>query len=215
MKKSLDTRTGVAYAILALIGVFLLLLGSASLNVSYNFMGPIIVIFSILPLFLTFAIAIIAINKGNKNKTNTARNEKLEKIFSILIICGFLAGLIATKLSTLDIAYNQTGIRFVLENVGTGGIFIGFLFSCMLTDLQKYVYWPLWGKLDRSHADERQLFVRQRVFEKSYRYMIFLVIAGVLVVGFQADRMQKVAPYLIGLSAFSLPSIIAAWQKDS
>lgn len=213
MKKSLDMRTALLLITLALIGCFLLLLVSASLNLQMRFI-PISVLFGILPIFFIVTALTLFLFPGKKNKIKPM-NVRIVRTLSVTTSAGFVAGVLFTKLSTLNTAYNQTRGQFVFENIGTAGIFAGFLSAVLLIDMQNYMYWPLWGKFDRSNADERQLFVRQRVFEKSYRYMIVLVIVGVLLVGFQADRMQKVAPFLVGLLAFSLPSVIAAWQKDS
>lgn len=216
MKRKLDTRSAVALITLSLIGAFLLMLVSASFTTQLHFIRLTSLLFSLIPIFVILTIVLLVVsNSSTSSKSTKPANSKLARVLSAITIGSFVAGTLFTRASTLSIPYNQTRGQFVLENLGTASIFIGFVSAMALIDRQKYIYWPLWGKGDKQHADERQLVVRQRVFEKAYRYTIILAAVNIMIVGYQAERMQKIAPFLVVLSIASMPSVIAAWQKDS
>ena len=216
MKSKVSIRTILAVLTLTAIGLllFLFVSGSIGLTDSYNPLGSIMFLFSVIPLMIVATFLSFTIGNLNNQKFRPA-NSRAAKALSILTITSAFIGLLSTKISTLNITYNQTRGQFVLENIGTAAIFAAFVFAIILIDRQRYVFWPLWGRADKRQADERQLFVRQRVFEKSYRYVIFVILGSVLLIGFNASRMQKIAPLLVLLVAFSMPAVVAAWQKDS
>lgn len=212
MKRFINVRTIFITLSLVVVGAILLLFASASLG--YDPTQYVIPLITVAPLVVLATLFALMFSQTKSKKTRPA-NSRPAKLLSVLTIVSFAVGIVATKLSTLSIPYNQTRGQFVLENTGTASIFMTFLFAFVLIDRQNYVYWPLWNKFDRKQADERQLTVRQRVFEKSYRYLIVLFLGSLLLINFHASRMQKIAPFLIVLSISAMPAVVAAFEKHA
>jgi hypothetical protein len=211
--KNVNTRTAMSVISLGTVGLILIFLVSGS--VSSVTLPWMMILLSILPqvLVITFLAFMFG---GSKKRLSQPANSKVAKALAGLTVACFLIGLIASKLSTLSYFVNETARgQFIFENIGTGAIFAAFAFGLTLINRQNYVYWPFWNNRDRTQADERQLIVRQRVFEISYRYVLFLALGSVILIGFQAERMQKVAPFLVILAVLVMPAVVAAWQKDS
>lgn len=153
--------------------------------------------------------------KLSKAKEGHTAHDPVCKAMAFLTYLGAIVGLIATKMSVTVTDFDKFHDKFVLENIGTGGIVTAYVCALVLIAYQGNVYWPLWNKKDRHNADERQRAVRQRIFEYSYRALIIIVLAAQFFIGFREPRMAKIAPWLLVLAVMALPSLVAAWQKDS
>lgn len=172
------------------------------------------VLFGLLPLIVIIAALFMLFGKSKVSEIDKPANGLTARILATLTIVGSVVGIIATHLSTSqNYAFSRT--QFVLENTGVGAIFVAGVAAAILINTQRFVYFPLWSKSDKARADERQTLVRQRVFEKAYRYFIGVL----LLAGWTLDKSNQVIVsrtlWTVAILCLSIPSLLAAWQKDS
>lgn len=113
-------------------------------------------------------------------------------------------------------------VDMVMQNIGVALLALELVFAYSLKYVQQGVYWFFWLQLKRTHLDERQKTVRQRIFERSYAYSLIIMLFTVSSVTGMSSYATEVRNSLIariifavGVILISLPSILAASQKDS
>lgn len=130
----------------------------------------------------------------------------------LVAVSGWFA-LYFTHMSTLEPLYDDTR-KYVFQNLGTT-FFITYIILGMFLAWKHSLYWPFLKKVERKLMDERQIDIRERIFEKSYRVFASVVLASVVIFSNSDGRMEK-ALWWFGVSTFFLlPVLIASWRKDS
>ncbi len=173
-------------------------------------------LYAFTPLLVIITLASFIFGTPAKNKKKgLLSNKKYQKALASCTILISLLGLLSAKISSNIQVFDYEHNKFAYQNTATGLLFGSFVFGLILIQSQNFVYWPLWSRADRKASDERQVMVRQRVFEKSYRSMI-----GVLVLSaFLYDSGEHyLVNFIIVWTIFMLatvPALIATWQKDS
>ncbi len=216
MNYKISTRTAALYAAIVFAAIMLLTLVSASFGGRIGSYGMTYVPlwFSLLPVFAIGATLFLLFGSSRTSQTDKSASGLFAKILTGVTIVGGLGGVSVTYVSTWSpFAVSRT--QFVLENTGVGAIFVAGVAAALLINAQKFVYFPLWNKADKARADERQLLVRQRVFEKSYRYLLVIL----AVAGWTMSRSNTIISsrtlWMTIILSLSIPSLLAAWQKDS
>lgn len=170
---------------------------------------------------LLFATLLSYIFGRSNNKILTKPHKNLGRTLAGLAVLTIIGSYIITAVSVHISVMDETRNKFVFENTGTALLIASYVFVLLLLNIQKFVYWPLWSRKDRSTADERQLVVRNRVFEKTYRYIVAIVAIywvvnpKIINTSFDPSRLELISGYLAVLLLTGLSSIVAAWQKDS
>lgn len=149
-----------------------------------------------------------------------AGNGRAGKILSIIYILLFVigAGLI---IASYSYPFSRTGST--LQNIGRTLSVLQFLPTIFLYSLQKRVY-----SVGGSHKDldERQIAVRQRIFERSYKTFTTIFFGGLFIAVFNIEWIKSSLSqpfgndlvwiaYTLLIFCFVLPSLFAAWEKDS
>lgn len=215
MRRSLDSRKLLTILTVSVAGAVLLLLVTPDFFGSGTFhLQLLTILFSLLPLFIIVMLISYAFGKSRDISKKPANGKNAKFAATIASAAGLLS-LFFTYLSTKQSLFSANTKHFVFENIATGLLFTAFVMAVALINIQKFVYWPLWSKADRAGADERQQFVRQRVFEKAYRYILISVFVASFLFNLQDHRMRLMLGWTLVLAVLSLPAVIAAWQKDS
>jgi uncharacterized membrane protein len=110
--------------------------------------------------------------------------------------------------------YLFTTAHFAWENISVGCVFATFAAIMLLNGLQTSVYWPFWNKADRAKTDERQKYVRQRVFELAYRANVLVLLAAAMSWSHYA-KLNETIGLITALCLIGMPAVIAAWRADS
>ncbi len=145
-------------------------------------------------------------------------NEKSKNVifYRILVLLAMIFGfcvLQLTYLSTNEPLYEHTR-KYIYENLGTTFL-AGYIVLGMFLAWKHSQYWPFLSKVERRLLDERQVDIRERVFERSYRALASLVLVTVIIFNSTNNRMHAVLLWFNIASFFLLPVFIAAWRKDS
>ena len=151
---------------------------------------------------------------NNKNKLTRPKNKIFLKLF--IMIAGFCAfsALYWTYMSTQEPAFEENSRKYIFENIGVTFLAIYILISTVI--VWKFsLYWPFLSKIERKMADERQLRVRQRVYEKSYRLFAVVSVGAFWVFSNGESQMNSMLWWFSISSYFAIPALLAAWQKDS
>lgn len=209
--RKIDSRTAFSYITITLIGMTLLALVSPSFGVTVP-LALLLALLIIIPItaFATFTIFFT----GKSTKNSKLPNRQLQKTLASIAGLGMALNLLVTNIASQQ-ALEQGTRRFVYENTAVGILFAAFMATLLLINIQKFVYWPFWGTQDKNNSDERQKTVRNRVYEKSYRVLIFALITGAIITQTDYSRLDDAVYQTLALAIFGMPSIIAAWQKDS
>lgn len=162
-----------------------------------------------------------------ENNTATAKmNQLLSALTLVLTAAVFLFRSIAVTMlvSVGNGKFYPTGNYFVFDNLMHTSFILLALFLLILISRQNYIYLPYIGKQRQASLDERQVDVRRRVIEKSYRF-IFLGFVFTTWSGIYADFTAKPIPASPGdlqflvmtiiLIIFGLPSLLAAFDKKA
>ncbi|HUC88311.1 MAG TPA: hypothetical protein VMR95_04140 [Candidatus Binatia bacterium] len=163
-------------------------------------------------------------------------NGHFAKLLSILYIVSFIVSTIF-----IILAYGPHGYLGLSTTAlawwGTGLILLGWISIILLGNLQhkNYEVYGVFSKVTfrrkKPLLDERQLQVRRRIFEKSYICLAVLTLVTVYTLFFAYSWIGRVAsPSLytlhhhiyaiewvywnVPLLVVSLPSLVAAWEKD-
>lgn len=150
-----------------------------------------------------------------------ARKTKKEKSHAFRWAVGNLV--IFSALLTIFFSYTSTKqtldentLLFVYQNLATAALGVTALFVVILFYSQNYRYWPLLNKVDKKVLDERELALRNRIYEESYGSLI--IVSGILLYLFaniDSSHSRTILAWLTILSFFSLPAVIASKQKNS
>lgn len=182
---------------------------------------PLVLFFAIILSFASFFILVFGLSK------RTSANEKYDrsphaKILAILVIGTLITSTYtAIKSLWIDPSYD----KFAYENISAGTAFSALVLIIILSAFQNDIYW--FTKRIMLKLDERQMQVRQQVFEKSYRIgaTIIILIAFILPNYFHniptiiRDNYNTVPGHLtlplfnLALTFVALPLIVAAWRK--
>ncbi|HSW80028.1 MAG TPA: hypothetical protein VLG47_04600 [Candidatus Saccharimonadales bacterium] len=210
MKRAIDGRSVLVYTIIIIVGLLLLCLILPNI-VPLPFM---LVAFSLVPLLV--AATILFFIFGSSKRSDRPESRKLTRYLADLAVFSTAASVFFTYISTEQPPYGPGTLRYVFENIGVACLFAGVACVLLVITRQKFVYWPFWNTKDRQKSDERQKTVRNRVYEKSYRTILLLLIASWLVnVSPSTQRLHDELIQVAILCVLGLPSVIAAWQVDS
>ena len=101
---------------------------------------------------------------------------------------------------------------------------LALLSVLLLRELQDGVYWPTWAQFKRPGLDKRQQKIRSRVYESAYPIATLgLFLAFTLLMfgkvrhytDYARGNLIDTALFMLLLICLALPSILAAFQKDS
>lgn len=216
MKRTLNSRRSLTFVTIGIVGLFLFLLVSPSfLGVHTITLQLLVIIFSLLPLLIITTAISYVFGRAVKNTKPKPANNKEARFLAASVAAATIGSIGFAYLSTQQPQFTSNTYGYVFENIGTGLIFTSFVAATVLINMQEFVYWPFWNKSDKASADERQLFVRQRVFEKTYRYSLLVLMAAGLLTRLHLNRLNMFVFGGVVLALLSLPACIAAWQRDS
>ncbi|MCA9323640.1 hypothetical protein KC992_00905 [Candidatus Saccharibacteria bacterium] len=128
-------------------------------------------------------------------------------------VSAFLA-LQYTYFSVHESAFDANTYKYRDENIGMGFLIVYALLPLILS-LRYPLYWVFFSKNEKKFADERQLNVRKRVYEISYRLFAICALLAFYWFNHSDSRMQLVLGWFFGITFFMMPVMVAAWQKDS
>lgn len=151
----------------------------------------------------------------SKNEPRFSSHSKIAKVIAISIVIFGLSALFLAELSGSqrnELGYKSNANRYIYENLSVTFLIISMLCAITLKQIQKSVYWMYWLKFDKTVPDERQVRVRNKVFARAYGLLIFLIIIALNTLS-ENNPTQMV--WFVIILAISLPSILAAWEKDS
>lgn len=227
LNQRIDSRTFMTVSLIAIVSAFMLMLVTPSIapylpfqaaadDSLTNFMfWAVISLFWLVPLAVGLALLVILFGKSDKSKPVRAINaQKITKLLAATTVVAVAGSYMATSISD-HITISSGHSYFFWQNVGTAMTFIAAATGLLLVNYQKYVYFPFWNKHDKKSADERQKYVRQRVFEKAYSLNLIASLVVVFLWSNASDRMHQVLVFGLLILLLGLPAVIAAWQKDS
>ena len=148
--------------------------------------------------------------------------QALAVLFILVLFYGSIFALQSYHFQPPQTDFNQ---KFVDENLGRGALVTLIAITVVLGYMQKNIFWITRSK--RTTYDERQLAVRQRVFEISHKVgavsvllFVWAVAANRLTIIQELSKPFTSSAFLIpvwGLVVFlfALPSLLAAWYKDA
>ncbi|HSX04932.1 MAG TPA: hypothetical protein VLF69_00465 [Candidatus Saccharimonadales bacterium] len=210
--KNINIRSLILYVAIGSVGLFLLLLVTPSITGDAGFM-LLSRLFGVLPLLVIAGI--LALVMGTSKRNTKLVSQHVSKYIGIGAAIGIVFSVLSTYVSTRIPISDLTHNKFVYENIGVGLLFGAYAAALVLMNRQRFVYWPFWNASDKKHADEREKMVRNRVFEKSYRINILLVLVALWLAKIPSQRMHHELYQVAILCLLGLPTIIASWQKDS
>jgi hypothetical protein len=173
-------------------------------------------------------------NLGNKkNGKPIPGNGGVAKFIALMIIAFGILSVISvwhgfTLRSGFDPVSGSGSNPYFWQNLGYMCAILMISQAYNLKRLQNHLYWFSWLQLKKPILDERQMAVRQRVFERAYAYSIILAVVTVILIKgtlpevvatydpvFKDDPLSPTLIWVMVTMMVSLPSIFAAWQKDS
>jgi quinol-cytochrome oxidoreductase complex cytochrome b subunit len=149
-----------------------------------------------------------------KRNHDKQRNLALGRLLGVLLLaCGWVA-LYATHAALQEAMYEEGTLHYILENIGRGAMISYIVLTLLIA--QKYaMYSPFLPRKERKTADERQLRVRSRVFEKSYTVLAVSSFIAVISFGSAEPTMQGMLWAYVCASYFAIPMFFALIQKDA
>lgn len=210
-KVTLDTRSIVVWGLIGMVGLFLLMLITPSL---WYGSGPLALsmLFGLIPLAVLIAILVFLFGKS---RPIVKSHRILLKRLAIAVVASSILSIAVTAVSDQLNPFAPGTWYYFLQNTGVAMNFAAAATGLLLVNYQRFMYWPLWSRSDKNLADERQKYVRQRVFEKAYTLNILIA----LLVGAShhgaSQRMQSVLTCVLLTSIVFLPAVIATQQQDS
>ena len=145
------------------------------------------------------------------------QSQKFAKIFSSILVVSFAISVIASfMLATHD--QKGSSAYATLQLVSLFATFFQIAATFAVTIPQNDMYWIK----PKKTPDERQIQVRRRVFEKSYKILAFGTVATFYTLAYadnftlKASDSSRFFPFFsIMFFIYALPSVLAAWEKDS
>jgi hypothetical protein len=211
--QKLNGRTIAAACTILIMGLFLLLLVLPSAG--GNALILLGVLFSLIPVAFIVLLLFYMFGKNPKGSQAKGLPKPTAKILAGVATACIVGSVFLTWLSTRFSPWSAGTPRYFLENVGVALLFLAFSSVLLLFSGQQSAYFLLWSKDDKRQADERQKAVRNRVYEKSYRVVIALLLIVLWLYQIPSQRLQDELIQAMILCVFGVPAIIAAWQKDS
>lgn len=149
-----------------------------------------------------------------KKNRDRQKNLALARLLAVaLLACGWVA-LYSTHIALQEAMYEEGTMRYIFENIGRGAIITYIVLTLIIA--QKYaMYFPFLPRKERKLADERQLRVRNRVFEKSYTVLAISSFIAVMLFGSAESTMQGMLWAYVCASYFAIPMFFALIQKDA
>jgi hypothetical protein len=120
-------------------------------------------------------------------------------------------------------SYAANHVDYGLQNLGAFFIFLEAAFAYSMNSLQNSTYWLPWLRFRKAKLDERQITIRQHVYEQAFVMTIAALFTLVPIVfsmlaqysrPAQGDLFSKFS-VILGIFLISLPAGLAAWRKDS
>ncbi|HSW74923.1 MAG TPA: hypothetical protein VLG16_03565 [Candidatus Saccharimonadales bacterium] len=210
--RKIDGRSIATSASIVMLGLVLLALISPSLgsHIPLGFLG---VLLSVIP--VVTVLALLFYQFGSSKKGSKPQGRRLSLVFAAIATGSIILSVASTVISTHLSAATPDTLKFVFENIGVALLFVAFVCAVLLINGQRFIYWPFWNMSDRRNSDERQRAVRNRVYEKSYRVVVVLLIIAAWLNRAHSQRLRDELFQVVLLCLFGAPAIIAAWQKDS
>lgn len=160
-----------------------------------------------------------------KKRLQDSTRRHLQRILALLIPVLGIIGLILAIAPFEDreiIMLNMTDGDIISQNLGRTCIFLSLFVGYILKRTQGGAYWPSWLQLQIPVLDERQKQIRQQVFEQSYFAALLILFAFSSYINKFASYSDEVSKYalshliwVVGILLISLPSMMAAFRKDS
>jgi hypothetical protein len=208
----LTNRSIFVYGIIIIVALILLGLVTPDLWGEAGF-SPLFVLIAAVPLIL-FVTLVVLLFGSSKTSTKLANGEILKTLGATVLGASALSFVVTAISENLDPFAPGTWFYF-LQNTGVAMNFLAAAAGLLLVNFRQFTYWPLWNRSDKNRADEREKFVRQRVFEKAYGLNIIISAVILFLYSGATHRMHAVLVCILLTSIFFLPAVIAAWQKDS
>jgi amino acid transporter len=213
MMQKVNGRTIAVASIVLIMGLFLLLLVLPSM--SGNSLVLLSVLFSLIPVTFIALLLVYMFGKNPERSQSKGLPKRASKTLAGVATACIAGSVFLTWLSTKFSPWSAGTPKFILENIGVALLFLAFASVLLLFSGQQSAYFLFWSKDNRWHADERQKAVRNRVYEKSYRVVIALLVIVLWLYQIPSQRLQDELIQAMILCIFGVPAIIAAWQKDS
>jgi hypothetical protein len=184
----------------------------------------------LLVLPLTAGVTVFAIFEAAlKSNEESSVNKSIQRPISILIPVSLVISTWFAVQSLWVYPFDMSVNRFALENLSTVFLVAGGALALLLSTLQQDRYWVT--KRQPGTMDEREMFYRQKVLDKSY---IFAVATGAGTLWAYLENIQAIdeirridiantvvpghyffPAYCAVIMLFSIPSIIAVWQNKT
>lgn len=216
--KALHSNRPIAI-LLALIAVGMSLLGSFSLD----FLPWVLRLAGSIAIGAAVYALMVAAEEQNEE---SGLNAWLAKSLSALIIIALVTcAVTAIKSLSYIPMVDIFGRQFVYENLATGSGFAAIVLIFILSALQKDIYWIT--RKRSVNFDERQMHERRQIFETSYRIGAFLVLGAACFFTKTIHNIPQIIagnfytvpshiywlPFVVALTLFALPLILAAWKR--
>ncbi len=148
---------------------------------------------------------------GKALKRDLPGNKTLARVFSVTLI---IANLLAIS----------TVARPGFEVYSGVAILVMLLLMFILASMQENRYW--WVRKKKLVIDERQEFVRRRIFELAYKIAVIYILVLLTIILFSKSYLAahilntpvtntSSILLIVAIFLYSLPTLIACWQKDS
>jgi len=140
----------------------------------------------------------------------------LPKVVSLCIVASLIFSLYANKMAIAAKEAGNMSERFSWEGWGNAGIVFAAVLAVALVSYYRGMYSVFWSKAAEANLDERQKALRNRIFLRSYRWLIVLLwlfLFGILQDASQ--REQIYATWITMILVAALPSILASFHKNA
>jgi hypothetical protein len=162
--------------------------------------------------------------KNNEEKPKLQPRRVIARWMAFLSIVSGIVGYSLSFNAYPDPTHASYGtIHYTIQNLGLVFIILQLILAWVVKRMQKGVYWFWWLQLQNVKPDERQAIVRQRVFARAYG--LSLVLMALFLRGAIQSFTQYTDPaqgdlisrtvWVLVIFFVSLPSILAAWEKNS
>lgn len=173
-------------------------------------------------LAITAVVRLRARNPESENYTHSPIAKTLALLLVVTIVLSTYAAVKSLYFNPMSDNFSD---RFVYENLATIVGFGGIVLTCILSAVQKDIYWVTRRKMIK--LDERQIQERQRVFETSYKFGVIIIFISVVQLCGTADNLPTILAnnnqqvpghlYWIGINLvvalLALPLLVAAYKK--
>jgi hypothetical protein len=155
----------------------------------------------------------------NHKHNRLSGNGKVARALTLLYLLAFVVGVWAA-IASYNYPFESAGA--VLQNLARSLGIVQIVLLVIISALQKDIYWVT----GRAAMDERQVQVRKRIFERSYKVATGFVAVGALLVAANKNWIieMQLRPFANDmlwvlftsvLLLLALPPLFAAWEKDS